>query len=100
MFQLILPWTTQTVGMQKTLSGWRLWKYDKTNCSESLTIHNHFPIFQSRNALLEVRNESLVGKLENQELKAKIRELMEENAALKQTNVEQMVQLDRNQVIR
>jgi regulator of replication initiation timing len=40
-----------------------------------------------------------VGKLENQELKAKIRELMEENASLKQTNVEQKVQMDDNKVI-
>jgi regulator of replication initiation timing len=41
----------------------------------------------------------LQGKLENQELRAKIRELMEENAALKQTNVEQKVQMDDNKVI-
>jgi hypothetical protein len=47
-----------------------------------------------------LKNENLEGKLENQALKAKIRELMEENVALKQTNGEQMVQIQHNQVIK
>jgi hypothetical protein len=40
----------------------------------------------------------LQGKLENQELRAKIRELVEENAALKETNVEQKAQIENNEV--
>jgi hypothetical protein len=42
---------------------------------------------------LELKNENLEGKLENQALKAKICELMQENAALKQANGEQISQL-------
>lgn len=37
------------------------------------------------------QNQILEAKLEKQQLQAKIHELMEENAALKQTNVEQKV---------
>jgi hypothetical protein len=47
---------------------------------------------------LELKNENLEGKLENQALKAKIRELMEENAALKQANEEQIAQLPKFEV--
>jgi hypothetical protein len=49
---------------------------------------------------LEAKNEILEGKLENHKLRAKIGELIEEIAALKQTkNGEQMAQIENNQVI-
>jgi hypothetical protein len=44
--------------------------------------------FQSKNALLTAQNQILEAKLEKQQLQARIHELMEENVALKQTNVE------------
>jgi TusA-related sulfurtransferase len=44
--------------------------------------------FQSKNALLTAQNQILEAKLEKQQLQARIHELMEENAVLKQTNVE------------